>query len=97
MHPIAALQMEYSPFTLDAEAKSVGLFSAAQELNIPVVAYSPLGRGILTGKFVCALPLVVRTLNANADVRLQQGPEDFNENDGRRMMPRTVLPVSSSV
>ena len=70
VHPIAALQMEYSPFTLDSEAKSVGLFSAAQELGIPVVAYSPLGRGILTGRYVSSIiPLAAQTLNTNPNMR----------------------------
>ena len=50
VHPIAALQIEYSPFALDLERS--GLINAARELGIAVVAYSPLGRGMLTGRFV---------------------------------------------
>ena len=50
VHPIAALQIEYSPFVLDIEHPDVGLLSACQELGIAVVAYSPLGRGLLTGR-----------------------------------------------
>ena len=50
VHPIAALQIEYSPFTLDLERS--GLISAARELGVAIVAYSPLGRGMLTGRFV---------------------------------------------
>ncbi|KAI0029792.1 Aldo/keto reductase [Vararia minispora EC-137] len=49
VHPIAALQIEYSPFCLDIETN--GLLKACRELNIAVVAYSPLGRGVLTGRF----------------------------------------------
>ncbi|CAI2162508.1 19912_t:CDS:2 [Funneliformis geosporum] len=49
VHPIAALQMEYSPWTLDIEKN--GILEACRELGITVVAYSPLGRGFLTGKF----------------------------------------------
>ncbi|KAI0315462.1 Aldo/keto reductase [Amylostereum chailletii] len=51
VHPIAALQVEYSPFWLEIEEKDVGLFDACKELGIAVVAYSPLSRGLLTGRF----------------------------------------------
>jgi aryl-alcohol dehydrogenase-like predicted oxidoreductase len=50
VHPIASLQMEYSPFTLDLEDETLGLLKACRELGVTVVAYSPLGRGLLTGK-----------------------------------------------
>lgn len=53
VHPIAAVQVEYSPFTLDIEFPEIGVFAAAKELGITVVAYSPLGRGLLTGRYVC--------------------------------------------
>ncbi len=52
VHPIAALQVEYSPFTLDIEDEKLGLFKTAKELGIAVVAYSPLGRGLITGQYV---------------------------------------------
>ena len=52
VHPISALQVEYSPFCLDIEDPKFGLLKAARELGITVVAYSPLGRGLLTGKYV---------------------------------------------
>ncbi|EMD39721.1 hypothetical protein CERSUDRAFT_92216 [Gelatoporia subvermispora B] len=51
VHPIAALQVEYSPFTLDIEDPKIGLLKAARELGITIIAYSPLGRGLLTGKY----------------------------------------------
>ncbi|KAJ7300905.1 Aldo/keto reductase [Mycena albidolilacea] len=51
VHPIAALQVEYSPFTLDIEDPKIGLSVTARELGIQVVAYSPLGRGFLTGQY----------------------------------------------
>ncbi|KAF8489763.1 Aldo/keto reductase [Gautieria morchelliformis] len=51
VHPISAVQVEYSPFTLDIENPNVGLLATARELGITVVAYSPLGRGLLAGKF----------------------------------------------
>ncbi len=45
-HPITALQTEYSLWTRDAEDE---LFDTCAELGIGYVAYSPLGRGLLTG------------------------------------------------
>jgi len=51
VHPIAALQIEYSPFFLDIESPQVGLMQTARELGITIVAYSPLGRGLLTGRY----------------------------------------------
>ncbi len=46
--PITALQSEYSLFTRDHEA---GSLAACRQLGIGFVAYSPLGRGLLTGRF----------------------------------------------
>lgn len=46
VHPIAAVQMEYSPFALEIESEKTGLLKTARELGIAVVAYSPLGRGL---------------------------------------------------
>ena len=57
VHPIAALQVEYSPLALDIEFEKLNLFKTAQELGIAIVAYSPLGRGLLTGSFVRFSPL----------------------------------------
>jgi aryl-alcohol dehydrogenase-like predicted oxidoreductase len=48
VHPIAALQSEYSLWTRDLEAT---ILPACEELGIGVVAYSPLGRGFLTGAY----------------------------------------------
>lgn len=50
VHPVAALQIEYSPFCLDIESPQIGVLKACKELGIAVVAYSPLGRGMLTGQ-----------------------------------------------
>jgi aryl-alcohol dehydrogenase-like predicted oxidoreductase len=47
VHPIAALQTEYSLWTRDPEAE---ILPACGELGITFVAYSPLGRGFLTGQ-----------------------------------------------
>ena len=48
VHPIAALQSEYSLWTRDPETN--GVLDTCRELGIGFVAYSPLGRGFLTGK-----------------------------------------------
>lgn len=48
VHPIAALQTEYSLWSRDVETK---VLPTIRELGIGFVAYSPLGRGFLTGQF----------------------------------------------
>lgn len=47
VHPIAALQSEYSLWTRDVE--TTGALATCRELGITFVPYSPLGRGFLTG------------------------------------------------
>jgi len=51
VHPIAALQTEYSLWTRDPEED---ILETCRELGIGFVAYSPLGRGFLTGQFKSA-------------------------------------------
>ncbi|TLS47228.1 aldo/keto reductase [Streptomyces montanus] len=51
VHPIAALQSEWSLFSRDIEDSVV---PAARELGVALVPYSPLGRGFLTGSFANA-------------------------------------------
>ncbi|MFF0286246.1 aldo/keto reductase [Streptomyces sp. NPDC005262] len=51
VHPIAALQSEWSLFSRDVERSAV---PAAVELGVTFVPYSPLGRGFLTGAFADA-------------------------------------------
>jgi aryl-alcohol dehydrogenase-like predicted oxidoreductase len=60
VHPIAALQSEYSLWTRDPEGE---ILTTARELGIGFVAYSPLGRAFLTGTL-----RAVEGLDAN-DVR----------------------------
>ena len=48
VHPITALQTEYSLWTRDIEDE---ILPTARELGIGLVAYSPLGRGFLSGRF----------------------------------------------
>ncbi|EPQ53765.1 Aldo/keto reductase [Gloeophyllum trabeum ATCC 11539] len=68
VHPIAAIEVEYSPFTLDIEDEKIGLLKTARELGVKIIAYSPLGRGLLTGRY--------------------KSPDDFDEGDFRRRVPR---------
>ncbi|KAK3322733.1 NADP-dependent oxidoreductase domain-containing protein [Apodospora peruviana] len=50
VHPITAVQVEYSPFCLDIESPQQPVLETCRELGIAVVAYSPMGRGLLTGQ-----------------------------------------------
>ena len=52
IHPITAIQVEYSVFDLDIEDPKIGLLATARELGIKIVAYSPLARGLVTGNYV---------------------------------------------
>ncbi|KAI9271679.1 LysR family transcriptional regulator [Phascolomyces articulosus] len=49
IHPITAYQIEFSPWALEIETN--GILEATRELGISIVAYSPLGRGFLTGAY----------------------------------------------
>lgn len=51
VHPVAAVQSEWSLFSRDIET---GVVPAARELGVALVPYSPLGRGFLTGSFANA-------------------------------------------
>jgi aryl-alcohol dehydrogenase-like predicted oxidoreductase len=51
VHPIAAVQTEYSLWTRDVEEE---ILPTLRELGIGLVAYSPLGRGFLSGRFSSA-------------------------------------------
>ncbi|SMF75231.1 Predicted oxidoreductase [Azospirillum oryzae] len=65
VHPIAAVQSEYSLWTRDVVA---AVLPTCRELGISLVAYAPLGRGMLTGAV--------------------SSPDQFAENDFRRIAPR---------
>jgi aryl-alcohol dehydrogenase-like predicted oxidoreductase len=65
VHPVTALQSEYSLWTRDPEHE---VLAACRRLGVGFVPYSPLGRGFLTGAI--------------------KRPEDFAEDDYRRMSPR---------
>ncbi|KAJ5367971.1 uncharacterized protein N7496_007731 [Penicillium cataractarum] len=51
IHPITAVQVEYSLFRLDIESSLSNLVKTCRELGVAIVAFSPIGRGILTGQF----------------------------------------------
>ncbi|KAI4088159.1 MAG: hypothetical protein LQ344_006251 [Seirophora lacunosa] len=51
VHPIMAVQIEYSPFAMDIEDPQIALLKTCRELGVATVAYSPLGRGFLTGAY----------------------------------------------
>jgi len=62
VHPITALQTEYSLFARDVEAE---VLPAVRELGIGFVAYSPLGRGLLTGAYTSAGDFTAGDYRAN--------------------------------
>lgn len=47
---IDAVQIEYSPFSLDIESDQIGLLKTCRELGVAIVCYSPIGRGMLGGQ-----------------------------------------------
>ncbi|KAM0446050.1 hypothetical protein ACHAO4_009495 [Trichoderma viride] len=49
IHPITCVQMEYNAFSLEIEEPQRRFLETCRELGTAVVAYSPLGRGLLTG------------------------------------------------
>ena len=51
VHHIDAVQIEYSPFTMDIEDPAINLLKTCRELGVATIAYSPLGRGFLTGAY----------------------------------------------
>jgi aryl-alcohol dehydrogenase-like predicted oxidoreductase len=75
VHPITALQTEYSLWTRDPEAE---ILPTVRELGIGFVAYSPLGRGFLTGR--------IRTIeDLAADDSRRHSPRFLPENFSRNL------------
>lgn len=74
VHPIAALQSEYSLFVRDVEAE---ILPACRRLDIAFVPYSPLGRGFLTGAITSTKSLASNDLRVNAG-HFQDGNIDKN-------------------
>lgn len=77
VHPIAAIQMEYSPFALEIESDQTQLLKTARELGVKVVAYSPLGRGFLTNTIKSRADLDPKDTRANHP---RFSEEHFDEN-----------------
>ncbi|MGH3859854.1 aldo/keto reductase [Actinokineospora sp.] len=75
VHPIAALQTEWSLWTRDLEAE---ILPVARELGIGIVAYSPLGRGFLTGRFTSRADLPEGDMRDKFQPRFTEG--NFEEN-----------------
>jgi len=75
VHPITALQTEYSLWTRDAEQ---GVLAACERLGIGFVPYSPLGRGFLTGA-------IQRPEDLNADDFRRSNPRFQGENFARNL------------
>ena len=74
VHPIAALQSEYSLWTRDVEAE---ILPACRELGIGFVPYSPLGRGFLTGAIQNAGELAANDWR-RTNPRFQEGNVEQN-------------------
>ena len=84
VHPIAALQTEYSLWTRDVEAE---ILPTLRELGIGLVAYSPLGRGFLTG-----------TINSTADLAegdWRRGVPRFQQLDANRRIVDAVRALAA--
>lgn len=75
VHPITALQSEYSLWTRDPEA---GVLPLLRELGIGFVAYSPLGRGFLTGQ-------ITSTADFDDDDNRKTNPRFEGENFERNL------------
>jgi aryl-alcohol dehydrogenase-like predicted oxidoreductase len=74
VHPIAALETEYSLWTRDVEAE---ILNVCRELDICFVAYSPLGRGFLTGQITSIDDLAADDFRRRAP---RFSPENFQKN-----------------
>jgi len=62
VHPVAAVQSEYSLWTRDVEEN--GVLAACEELGIGFVPWSPLGAGFLTGKIDANTPIAATDFRA---------------------------------
>ncbi len=91
VHPIAALQVEYSLFFLDIEEEKIGL-NACRELGIAVVVYSPLGRGMLTGAYVSPTPNTVsiqcKSFKNTENTGRQKSHDDMSDGERRKTIPK---------
>ena len=77
VHPIAALQTEYSLFSRDIEK---AILPTCVKLGISLVAYSPLGRGMLTGRYASASDRPTGEADFRAHMQPRFQPENFESN-----------------
>jgi aryl-alcohol dehydrogenase-like predicted oxidoreductase len=75
VHPIAALQSEWSLFSRDIEGE---ILSTCRELGVGIVPYSPLGRGLLTGTITSTDDLKPDDFRRTGQPRFQAGNLDRN-------------------
>jgi len=86
VYPIAAVQTEYSLWTRDVEAE---ILPTLRELGISLVAYSPLGRGFLAGRFSS-------TLELDAGDWRRNGPRFSHDNiDANLVLARRVAALAT--
>ena len=89
VHPIAAVQSEYSPWTREPESE---VLPACRELGVTLVAYSPLGRGFLAGNFQRLAELAADDIRRHQprfqgphgehNVRIAQGVRELAQHKG---------------
>ncbi len=77
VHPIAALQTEYSIFSRDIEQD---ILPTCVDLGISLVAYSPLGRGMLTGRYASAHDRPTRETDFRAQTQPRFQPGNIEAN-----------------
>jgi aryl-alcohol dehydrogenase-like predicted oxidoreductase len=83
VHPITALQTEYSLWTRDLEAE---ILPTIRELGIGLVAYSPLGRGFLTG--------TIATLEGLAENDFRRNSPRFQQMDANQRIVDAVREIA---
>jgi aryl-alcohol dehydrogenase-like predicted oxidoreductase len=77
VHPIAALQTEYSIFSRDIEKD---ILPTCVELGISLVAYAPLGRGMLTGRYTSTSDRPTRETDFRAQMQPRFQPGNIESN-----------------
>ena len=75
VHPIAALQTEWSLWSRDIEAE---IAPTCRELGVGIVAYSPLGRGFLTGRYKSRDDFAANDFRTVAQPRFAEGNLEQN-------------------
>ena len=83
VHPISAIQMEWSLQTRDIEDSVVPV---ARELGVGIVAYSPLGRGLITGS--------IRSVNDLDPVDYRKSAPRFSEENLDKNIPHELFAIA---